>query len=196
MDNIYIAVGHGPTNTEFADVLTGAVAAAKDGSVILLTKNTSVDTVYEFLLKHANKNTKLKVLGGTAAVSDEQKIIVENLIASLNENINENNSSWQGVTSVLGFTRTELVDINSRLSRCENQVTSKNAKILIGYAKAVVIALINNPNYDYTAIVDNIRTSKATMSKSEKDEVFYALLNNFYNFDINKLSNLREVLGI
>lgn len=101
-----------------------------------------------------------------------------------------------GVTSVLGFTRTELVDINSRLSRCENQVTSKNAKILIGYAKAVVIALINNPNYDYTAIVDNIRTSKATMSKSEKDEVFYALLNNFYNFDINKLSNLREVLGI
>lgn len=256
-DNIYVAVGQGPKNTEFADALTGAVAAAKDSTAILLTKSQLTSTVDNFVAEYANKNTKLIVLGGNAAVSEEQRIKIENIISKLENKDNNtqqqtetstidnaqkdttNNQQQTGISTVdnaqkdttntqpidntnstatqnqntnnqsttqqppsqeptvLGFTKAQLQDISTRLSKCQSQAKSQNAKTLIGYAQTAVSGLIDNPNYDYSSLSNSALDLKSKMSSEEKTEVFNIIMNNFLDAEyLLNLYKLKSIFGL
>lgn len=69
-DNIYAALGNGPTGNEFADALTGGALAAKNKSPLIITGYTLSSATSDFLKEKGYSGTKLTVLGGTLNISD------------------------------------------------------------------------------------------------------------------------------
>ncbi|MFL0268871.1 cell wall-binding repeat-containing protein [Candidatus Clostridium radicumherbarum] len=67
-NNIYVTVADGTSNDEFADALSGSVAAAKTASPMILVYKSLPDIIGNFIYPRLMGNTKVIALGGTAVV--------------------------------------------------------------------------------------------------------------------------------
>lgn len=85
-NNIFIAVGDGPTGDEFADALSGAVLAAKKGAPLILTHQTLPDVTKNFLSQVLNRQTVITALGGEAVVPDSIVSAVNQIVANSSNN--------------------------------------------------------------------------------------------------------------
>ena len=92
-NNIFVAVGEGTLGNEFADALSGAALAAKNGAPMFLTYKNIGKPVEEYLKEKSKgiSNAKLVVLGGEAAVPST---IVDNIKNIIDKDGNNNSSDF------------------------------------------------------------------------------------------------------
>lgn len=67
-NNLYVAIGDGPTGDEFADALTGAVLAAKTSSPLILTGSALPWVTSNYIRPKVSSITKVTALGGEGVV--------------------------------------------------------------------------------------------------------------------------------
>lgn len=64
------------------------------------------------------------------------------------------------------------------------------------YASNVIVKILDDPEYDYSKDVENMKSLKANLTQSEKDDILNIILDNFIDLDLSKLYNLKTSLGI
>ena len=69
-DNVFIALGEGPTGKEFADALSGSALAAQKEAPMVLTYTTMPQITEDFLKENVIKSTAITVIGGSSVVPD------------------------------------------------------------------------------------------------------------------------------
>lgn len=191
LNRIYLSIGQGSTGREYADALTGAVAAAIDNTAILLTKKDIVNEVEMFVKYNLYNTTQLIVLGGTNAVSLEQENTIKDLIKAI-----PNIDKWKDIKTVMGFNKYELIDIRIRLERCISLGKTSREREALTLATTIISKILDDPEYDYSNDVEEMKRLKASLTQSEKDSLLNIFIDNFIDLDLSKIYNLKTELGL
>ncbi|MBZ4663232.1 MAG: cwp66-like protein/N-acetylmuramoyl-L-alanine amidase [Caloramator sp.] len=191
LNKIYLSIGQGSTGREYADALTGAVASAIDNTAILLTKSDLVNEVEMFVKYNLYNTTQLIVLGGTNAVSLVQENKINNLIKQI-----PNEDKWKDIKTVMGFNKYELIDIKMRLERCIILGKTTREREALTLATTIISKILDNPEYDYSNDVEEMKRLKANLTQSEKDNLLNIFIDNFIDLDLSKIYNLKTELGL
>lgn len=191
LNKLYVSIGQGPTNTEYADALTGSVVAAINNTAILLTKKDLVSEAELFIKYNLKNTTNVFILGGSNAVSINQQYLIDDIVKKI-----PNEDKWETIKTVMGFNKHELIDIKLRFDRCINQAKTENTRAIITKASELIEKILNDPEYNYLNEVENIKQLKLKLTQSEKDNLMDIFINNFLDLDLSKIYNLKTSLGL
>ncbi|MBC2579513.1 cell wall-binding repeat-containing protein [Clostridium sp. DJ247] len=79
-DNVFVALGEGPTGKEFADALSGAALAAQKGAPMILTYSTMPQVTGDYLKQNVKSNTAAIIVGGSSVLPDSLQETVKDYI--------------------------------------------------------------------------------------------------------------------
>lgn len=209
---VITAVGEGPTGKEFADALSGAALAAKLSCPVILLNETLPQGVESFINDTLNKKAKVVALGGSSVLNND-------VIAKMKEKINakkikdENNSGNNipnggtqtggsstgggagtgGSTSNSDDKKEKLQNMSSRLEAVYSSLKTDKEKAVISKIKGSVDSLISNPNYNYKADVNAVKSMKNSLSNEENKNVENAILE---NINLSTITEMMDIFGI
>ena len=84
-NNVYLALANGPTGNEFADALSGAAIAAKNGNPVIITDKTAAESTKALAQSKLSPSSSITVIGGTANVPDSVVSSIKITAAFLSE---------------------------------------------------------------------------------------------------------------
>lgn len=95
-DNVFMAVGDGPTGNEFADALSGAVLAAKRNAPLILIYKNIPEVSKNYLDKKVSKDTVTVALGGVGVLPENIVNQVQTIISKASNSNGTGNSTTSG----------------------------------------------------------------------------------------------------
>lgn len=162
--NIYIAVGDGPSETGFADVLAGTAIAAKTSSPVILTNNGLPEVTAEYLKNNTLPNNKVVVLGGEAVVPNSVIRKIEEFKVKA-DTINKNGE----VKGSIDSTKQEVINNNVNVE-VENAALI-NAKISGNVYINKDGAKLSNVIVDGTVFIDPGEKGSVTLEKVKAKKI-------------------------
>lgn len=158
-ENVYIALGDGPTGKEFADALSGAAIAAKNSAPVILTNSIMPSNVERFIKEKISPSTRVMLLGGKSVVADEtyEKIKLNSVF--YNKNLSYGSED---------MTKPEIINNNADIT--EGNVEIKNTKIKGNLYINATGAILKNVTVDGNIFVnpgENGITNMDTVTASE-----------------------------
>lgn len=169
-ENVYIALGDGPTGKEFADALSGAAIAAKNSAPVILTNSIMPSNVERFIKEKISPSTRVMLLGGKSVVSDETYEKIKLSSVFYNKNLSYGSED---------ITKPEIVNNNADIN--VQNVEIKNTKIKGNlYINATGAILKNvtvdgnifvNPGEKGVTNMDTVTASKIAVLSGAKESV-------------------------
>lgn len=98
-NNVFMAVGDGPTGNEFADALSGAVLAAKRNAPLILTYKSIPEVSKNYLDKKVSKDTVTVALGGVGVLPENIVNQVQTIISKASNSNSNSNGTGNSTTS-------------------------------------------------------------------------------------------------
>lgn len=118
-EKVFVAVGQGPSGTEFADALSGAALAALYSAPLVLTANSLPTATQSLITQQAISKSNIFLLGGQAVVPDSIKAELSLNFASYDKA----NSNYGGSSS------SNSLKILNNLSLEGNNIVLENATL-------------------------------------------------------------------
>jgi len=116
-EKVFVAVGQGPSGTEFADALSGAALAAQYAAPLVLTASSLPTATQNLIIEQSHSKSNIFLLGG-------QSVVPESIKAQLNltfDSYDKDNNSYGGSSA------SSSLNILTNLSLEGNNIVFENA---------------------------------------------------------------------